>query len=758
MPILLQSKKFTDEWGNETTFDRSNAGDKVKMTLTFISSIYISSNASPFIYDLTTNMITCGGGSFEAEGFRVGDLLKAVRVNADGSTATWFPTVVYVSGNVMKLSSIDYPADAALQQQMYFRVDTPVSGGFRNRASIECFLNYIDNTSPGNDYSLIDGEATRFKFSAIDEMSISDIQSAIIVGNQSGQYLKGVNLTRLSDLDVDYERRYALELNFVNSGIYEQEWFDSSECIKPYVKTLWSSIEDEPFQQTSLIYNDSANTGWYNEAHNSDPVNAELVQGVNEIDYANPTSFTLIVDGEITELGIGSSYVPLNTSYYKNKVQQQGIFGMIIPTSDLSITTYDSEQNLSGADYQIRIDDIQVLGSVTYIECVFLPGTNFASFMEAQEDGDRTFYLWVKCGNLNLLAFHDQLTTSPPVGGELIMVESKAFYDHSYNTTNGIGSTTYNRFDTEDDLAYFGTFLMDNSGNYSSFRVRIEAFNTDTEEDFTLKETTFSFASTQINSSGVYLIDETVTVNPNLPTTSAKRDSLLKREPSIDTLTQFGISIYYPFILDWRYWVQQLNASTDFYPTQDKNWKQYSGSGDWVVRMELELIKDGLAFTHSNEVTILGYNAKSQVITTLQYIRESDSSAVSALIQGEIMRIKSKHINVLGSWNPSTWGMLTVEPKEGQPRQISSTVINFDNNSNNPLYPIPGETKAKLTLVADIAYIECLCDTNKLIGMNQSFTAKIKDPDAPLPPNFKTTAPDDTNKTTSSDNTPKTIS
>lgn len=745
MPILLQNKEFIDEWGNSTSFYRCNAGDKITMRLDLVSSIYLSSSASPFILDPTTNTVISGSVAWEQEGFRVGDTVEG-RVTESGGTIvnSWSATVTYVSGNTIKFDTIPYWAETSLQQLVFFVVVG------RNRQSIECFLNHVFNSVPSNDFSLIDGEATRFRFSHIDTMAVSSTQNATIVGNQSGQYLTGAQITRLANPAVS-DTRYTLEVYFVNSGIYDQTWFDSSECLKAILKMMWSSIDGEPFQQTPLIYNNSANTGWFNEAHNSDPINAELIQGVNEIDYTVNTPFTLIVDGPITDLGIGSSYIPLNDGYFKNKVQNQGVFGMIIPTSDLSITTYNSELNTVGAGYQIKIDDIQVVGSVTSIECVFIPNAMLTAFMKSSEDGDRTFYIWVKCGNLNLLAFSGQLTTSPPVGGELIMETSKAFYDHAENTNDGSGLVTYNRFDTEDDLAYWGNFLMSKGGNYSSFRVRIEAFNTVSEEDFTLKETVFSFATTQIDSGGIYLIDDIISVNPQLPTTSLKRDALLKRDATIDTVDKFGVSIYYPFILDWRYWVQQLNANTDFYPTQNKNWQQYSGSGNWVVRMEIELIQDGLAFTHSDEVAILDYNAKTQVVTSLQYIREINSSVVSSLVFGEIMRIKSKHINMLGSWNPTTWGMITDEPKESQPRCISSTVIDFDNSSTNPLYPLPGETKAKLTLVADVAYIECLCDMTKVTGLIQSFTAKIKDPLPPLPPLYKTTSPDDINKTTSPD-------
>ncbi len=743
MPIIIANKQFTDAWGNVTSFYRSNAGDRTAMKLTVRSSIRMTTAANPIIFNANDNELTSGGVTFESEGFRVGDTVYcAVTDTLGGIIFAWTTTIGYITngGSTINLVSIQEIPNISAQEQFIIEVTG------RNRQSIVCSLNHVDNSTPSNDFSLIDGEATRFSFSGIDAMAVTDTQTAVIIPNQSGQYLESAGITRLANISTN-NFQYDIDVVFVNSGLYDEAWFDSSDCLKVILKMLWSSIENEPYAQTQIVFSDSANTGFLNQPHNTDPLDSFLVQGISSIDYDIPTTFTIKVNGPLTELGIGSSYIPLNDAYFKHKVESQNKYGMTIPTSTLSVGFYSSYQN-SGAGYNIQVINISSAGAVTTIECEFTPNGAFSSLMSAMEDGDRTFSLWVKCGNSNLEAFHGQLTTSPPVGGELVMEISKAFYDHKENTNDGSGAVTYNRFDTEDDLAYWGNFLMDKNGVYSSFRVRIEAFNTVTEEDFTLKETAFSFASTQINSIGVYLIDETVTVNPSLPTTSLKRDAILKRDDTIDTLTKFGVSIYYPFILDWRYWVQQLNASTDFYPNQNKNWQQYSNSGNWVVRMELELIQDGLAFTNSEEVAIVDYDSDAQVVSTLQYIREYDSSVVSSLIYGEIMRIKSKHINLLGSWNPETWGMITDEPKESQPRVISSTVIDYDNNSNNPLYPLPGETKAKLTLAADIAYIECLCDTLKLTGMNQSFTAKIKDPEPVKPPFYKTTAPDDVNKTT----------
>lgn len=748
MPIVITTKEFIDAWGNSTPFYVSNAGDRITMKLNIRASIHIQSAANPIIFNpLSPYTLTSGGVSFEAEGFRVGDTAKIRITDQNGATLhQWTTTIYSVTGNVMGIDSMPFVLDSSQQQLCEIWIEN------RARESFEGRLNHVDNSVPSNDFSLIDGEASRFKFSDINSMTVGSTQNAIIVGDQSGQYLYGATLKRNANLGTKVFV-YELSVDFVNSGAYDATWFDSSDCLKVILKMLWSSIEGEPYAQTQVMYNDSANTGHFDQAHNVDEVNAELVQGVSEIDYSIPTAFTAVVDGEVTDLGFGCTYLPKDDSYYKNKPLQQGRYGMIIPTTPLSVATFNSLSNDTGVFYQIKIDDIQTVGTVTSIEFVFLPTSQFTAFIESREEDDREFELWVKCGNLNLTVFRGQLTTSPPEGGELIMISSFPFVDHSDNRNEGFLDIdpVYNRFDTEDDIAYFGTFLMDKdlTGAYSSLRIRMEAFNTVTEEDFTLKQTVFSLATTQVDANGVYLIDETTTVNPNLPLTSLKRDAIFKRDSSIDTLTQFGVSIYYPVVLDWKYWLPLPTASVDFYPNQNRNWQQYSDSGNWVVRMELELIKSGLAFTHSDQLSILDYNAKAQILSTMQYSLYPAGTVTTGLIAGQIMKLRARHESLLGGWNPETWGNIRIEKKENAPDDLSSTILDFDNDASNPLYPLPGETKAKKTITGNIVFIECLCDTNKLPSPGTySVAYKIADPNDPLPPVYKTTSPDDINKTT----------
>jgi hypothetical protein len=404
---------------------------------------------------------------------------------------------------------------------------------------------------------------------------------------------------------------------------------------------------------------------------------------------------------------------------------------MIIPSEAISIgQVLNSPLNSSGAGYTIEIINIVVVGSLNTIDIRFIPNAQFNTFMEGVDNGDRLFYLWVKCRSINLLAYSDQLSCEPPVGGALPMINDYGFLDHSQNITELNDDQVGFACDTEDDVAYFGTFRLEFNGLYESFQARIEAYNLVTGQDFTLQENNFSFASVPVSGAGQLLLNESQGVVTTLPTTSVKNNALLKLYVTADNLpTEYGVSIYYPFLLNWKYWLTQANANVDFYPTQNQNWEQYDNMADWVLRIHLTLVKDGLAYIHSNEIIDNPYDNDDNITSSIELIRDFDNSVVSVIPEGELMRIKSTHVKLTGSWDVlKTWGMLTIEPKEAERRWICSSVVPYDNDTSNPLTPLSGLLISITYPSPDTAVMECYFDSAKInLSNGVKMTAKIKE-------------------------------
>jgi hypothetical protein len=347
--------------------------------------------------------------------------------------------------------------------------------------------------------------------------------------------------------------------------------------------------------------------------------------------------------------------------------------------------------------------------------------------MNTRDIADRRFLVWVKCGNINHLVYDNDLICEPEPADPLVPIYSAEFLDHAKNVTSWQDPLDDRVFNTEDNLAIYSELLLDKGKLYEQFNVVIEGKNSVTGAAFTLQAYSFSFAGVQISNDGRYLLNESLTINPTLPSTSSKIDALFLLAPALDTPTQYGVSIHAPILLDWRYWIALANVSVDFWPNQNKNWQQYDSTGDWSVQVRLQLVADGLANNYEADLTILDYDSNPNVISDIQLFIDSTNQNVGIVTEGQLMRVVATHELVSGTWNNDAWGTITAEPVESGPRKIISTAIPYDNDPANPLIPLTGAQMTITYPAPNIARMECYFNPD-LINTNNGikFTSKIK--------------------------------
>jgi hypothetical protein len=726
MPIQIQNKEFTDIFANDLGYYQSNAGDLTAVTLTIHSNISMTSLNNPLTLDISTYQIFSSTLGWLDEGFRLGDTVTISFYDNTSSTPlnSYSATINYVDNDYIEVNTLLGWYDVTLGQFAVITVSD------RDRDTLEINVNQVLNNVTGSEFSLIDGEATRLKFEAINSMIVGDDILGVKVGNQSGQFNVTSILERISNVPND-QRAYKLYIYVINSGIYEQAWFASSNCLKFYLKLSWSSLANEPFGQTIKILNDTANTGWYNEGYNASVIDAILIQGLNQLDYATPTTGQFVIDSASTEFGFGACYVSIDANYYKNKLQSQSVFGMIIPTREFTIGVPESsELNLTGAGYDLEITNITTVGTVHTIDFLFTPNAQFTTFFDGVEEGDRLFYVWAKYGNVNLLVFNGQLTKQPPVGG-LIDVYKADYFDHSQQLVNPITISSGYESNIEDDLSFQMDFWLNVGEQYESLTAKMEAYNSVTGESFDLFTTFFDFNAVPYFSNQ-HLLNFNQIINPELPTTSVKRNATLYLNPSIDVAGKYGATLYFPFIERWQYWLPQLNADAEFYPNnQTQNWLNYefSPSGNWTVRTKIILVKDGLSYVYADPITIKKYNSDPVIDQTITLIRDSDNQIVTSVIENELMRIRVSNVLDNGEhWDvDNTWGQITIEPFESSPRFLVSSVVPFDFNPNNPLSPITGTLVPIEYPNGYTAEMECYFDPNKIdLSNGVKITCKVK--------------------------------
>ncbi len=722
MPIIQKTRSYQDLFASTTNYLRGNTGDAFTFRLEFDESIQVTSgNGDTINNNATTDIITWLGGSWAEEGFRNGDTISITIYNTSTGVVTDFTstTIDWIQDDEMKVASTtstwyDFQTEAVV-----------IFVTSRSREGMELSLNFVGNGSQGTEFSLIDGNATRLNF------DFKNNPGPVFNGTQFGERSGMFNVISNCELTASTTgvRTYVLTISATIDGLYNSGLFSFNNCLKLYAKMNWESLLGEPFDNLEAIYNDDADTGWFDMGFNSAPVDATLIQGINELAYDNPTAGSFVIESSSIKYAIGSAYVSGDDSYYKNQQDSQSNLSMIIPTQVPTLNTPINSFQILGRGYTLTIHAVIQTGNQFLVSYTFDPNSDFTNWIDARSDGDRTFYLWAKFGNTNVLVFQGQMTKAPAVTKVQTMIKS-GYLDHSENVTAVSGIDMNYSGNVEDDIAFVGSWRNRFSEPITYFRIGIEAFNIASNESFTLQQSNVSFATIP-QVSGVYVVNEVLPINTELPTTSVKRDAFLTRDTSIDTITGWGLKIYYPFLFNWRYWINQANANADFYPDQQtQNWVPYGGqTGPWRLRINMEYDRAGENFQYLDEVVIKDYETNPNLIQIIELKRASTNAVVDVVIEGELHKIVAQNVTSSGeAWNQATtWGMITIEPTEASPRWLSSTAIDFDGNTNNPLTPLSG-LRCDLTFPSpDNARLECFFDPSKInLSNGVKITAKIK--------------------------------
>lgn len=720
MPIIVTNKTFTDLFGTSRSYYKANPGDPQRYEIELRENIGVQTSATIVLnLDPVNNIFIWLGGSFEDEGFRVGDNVQCAVYASNGSViSSWTTAVTGVNGNQLDVNSVPIFYDQTAGELMTIYVVG------RKREGLRVQVNHVANGSAGSEFSLIDGEVTTFLFDLTGSFPVGGSQ----VGKRSGQFETSVSINLTTSNTIS--RYYKVRIDIVQSGVYSITPFNFTNCLKSWVRFSWQSLLGEPYSNTQNVVNDDANTGWFDEAFNLDVLDASLVQSITDIYFNQPTTGQFVVDSTSANYAIGSAYIPGDDAYFKNNYNNQSELAMLIPTQTFVLgAPIASYVNPTGADYTLQIDNVSVSGTQYTFDFTFTPGPNFEAFINAQADTDRLFYVWLRIGNVNLLVYSDQLKEVVPVGGPLTLVSSE-YYDHSQNTTTALGNLkTGYEANVEDDLAFVGAFQLPFGVDCSNFYASIEAFNSVTNETFTLQQSAFAINSVPMVA-GKYILNLSTPIFTDFQTTSQKINGLLELDSAFDGMGVYGVKIYFPFLYNWRYWLAQLNADSDFYPNdQTQNWVPYGNTGNWNLRVKLELIKSGLSFVYTDDIIIKDYDSDPNIFQEIELIRESTGQIVNAVIIGEVMRIRAKHTNLdMAFWdNPNVWTQITIEPTEGAPRYWCSSVVPFDGNTLNPLSPETGLLMPINYPQPYIAVSECLFDTSKLnLSNGVKISAKIK--------------------------------
>jgi len=730
--IRVLNSEYDDIFGNTLPFYQANLLDRIACRYIIEISIELtSSNSQLVVVGLSPNQLQLYSGSWLDSGFRVGQTVDVNIYNISGSiSGTTSATVISIIGGVIELSSLPSGLTNGQTFDSMNKIEV-ISNSTYNQ--LDVYSNHVQNGSVGSSESLIDGENTILRFDNLNSLTIGDDPDGVVVGKKSGQFEIYSNLTYNSVSSG--RRRYTLEIFVNQSGLFDPNSFLGGSCYKHFLKLSATVNSGEPFGTSEVVFSQDANTGYKDDAYNVGIIDSVL-QGVNilsvngGLNYDQSTNIRFTIETNSTEIQIGAVYVPLDDSYNHNKYFNQSDLCMLsISFSPFTSTVYNSRTNPIGANYTLTTGVVSVISPTeTEYQVIFNPNTAFTNFMESKPDGDRRMIIWFKAGNVNHTIFDGQMNKAVNVWGDLELGDICQFLRHDENQTTPVTDDWFSGITriTEDDLGYLLNFVLNKSIFYKEVKVFIEAYKSATGERFTLEEASFDLSATPVVS-GKQLIDLQLGVSNNLPTTSAKKQAFLINDDAlVDTVSEYGVRLYYPFLLKWQYWNIQSGVSADFFPYKGQNWFTYDDLSGWNIQITTQVITDNdKTFSFSNPITIRTYEDNPFIEHELSY-HLLDGTQVASFIDGEIMEIRAKWTDIFTLDGIDMYGTITIEPEESNPRFLISTKVPHDFDVNNPLQPITGNLATVTLLASNSVQVSCYIDCNKLdLSKNVSVGAFI---------------------------------
>lgn len=738
MPITLTNTEFTDVFGNVTNVFKANAGDLVSCKYSFKSAVYTSSlDNNNITIDKLYNRLTRSIGSWINDGFRVGDTYTFKVVNDVNSVVdTYTGTINEVYDTYMIVTGLPSLNGVSSQSNGYiYHIYTATSFDF-----LKLGLNFVDNDNPNPSLqSLIDGESSIFSIDGISSLSVASSLTLGQLGKKSGNYsISNVQVTRNANISnpfgigMDF-KTFDVTFDITFLGHLFPDAFKGSKCLKLYTQFELKMDKDEKYIPYTFKQNEKADTGYFDEGYNSEATNVTLLySNADELYYNQSTQITFNVqtnNSSLTEFEIGAAYISIDEDYNLNKQESQDTYLPILRSGVLTDTSDGWTANSSGKYFTLTLDTITRTTGVGFstfsglltFNPLYNDASKFGKLIEGRGDNERRFVIWLKTGNTNSTLFDSQLQFKESVGVE-ITPDTSVIINHDQNLDfSDLTTPTENTdLNVHDDVAYICDFPLSTSSVNEKVTIKIVCYNITNENEFDLQSLTYDISKQDLSN----WIDISQDVNLELPLSSAKRTSYLKNIDSAPIEGVLNVRLYYPFLIRWEDFIQEINANTYFKAQlkDNKNWINYF-VGNYEVRLKLEIERDGVVDYAYKQIVFKDYDDWLGTSTT-QFFDSTGTTEYNTLLNNGVYLVKVTHV-APNPWGLYPWGQISIEPKNGKPFTLMSTEIDCD--LNNPLYGI-NNNRLELNLIdPNTIELTCLLDASKIGATNYLFTSKISD-------------------------------
>lgn len=745
--------KATDKQGRDLPYYAANALDKHFIVCRFRVSfgLVLTGYGNSVSVTGANDILILNSGSWQDLGAVVG---AGVTGSVDGVTLAGGLTIDYVNANVLKLSAPHGYTDPATYTicDIQFVLDPQ---------AVEFSVNLVPANSNGFPESLLDENVNRFLATGVDTLTIG---SGSVPFTQIGNFSGG------SDVDPTISRfadEYGQQVCEIAFGDFTQflyldgSPFTGTDSVKMWlnIKVMPDALDNSTFAETNYLTPDGQ-TGFFDEVFDGITTEFEITSvdlsvggdAVSQVDFTQVTHFNVkvkakdlsaIFDAADSRFGIGFFHVLTKDSpnWYPNAHVEAN--SMLCSDEDLTVTgsgaTITGRLNSFGCG--VDIENFEVFVSVGGDEAILVgditPNADFTALMASKATSDRGYRLAVKVEDYTLsgnlirpvwltASFTTMAKYIPPLGGYPFVGFTPI--DHDGNLIFSAPDLGY--INTEDDIKMEVTFKLPKQSLqitadrfYQSITLSVVARKF-TGEFFRFEEFNFPL--------GTYLPDETQPINQTvgrgfvLPPSTDKNVVKIYRDTPEDTLTQFAIKAEYGLLMDWRYWLPQLGVSADFFGSKDKDWFHYQNA-DWDLGFLLEINTTDGAYQNFLDLEHLTYDDWAGS-STINFYLEDGVTAITKPISGQTIIVEAVHIAPSPYiWQSATvWGQITVEPKEQSPRWVSSTVLPYGIDPQNPLIPLSGEVGCEITVSGFTTTLRTKFNPDLINWENDlSFTSKI---------------------------------
>ena len=766
MGVTVVNKNYsTRNFAGGNNFALSNVTQFVTDKVDIIEDYDFESSMQNQVLIVSEFTIQILGASWTEKGMSIGDDLEfSGTIINGGNTVTYTDkpfTVVDLQGDLLTLDATledPVPNPPQYTSSVVGQMMPAPSGVTSNTTlvivnttvtesqSIEVFHNLVQNNAQGSDLSLFDGEVNRFRADSLTGLAVSGTINMVQMGFQSGGTYKSVILTRLADVNskrsYEIEFIYANPYKFADSDFDEPSQYSASASVKPYYRFLCLPVSNNPNSFLELTHAvQMGNLGWYDESYNQG-VNTFVVESVtitdvslvqlNELDYSQTNIVTVVISGDSTflEKVEGEFYLipPANT--VKEQPNSNGdntsLSNFFYDTTGPTVIEIDVFGNNLATIPSLAHSIVLGVNEIT-ISFRLNPTAGFETLVDGMNANERLYRVALNVEShggtanennaVSLIVIEGLMEKAPLIGGAFTGLRTQIFYNHK-NDIAGAGSVTYEG-NTEDDVLYYANMDFDKADVWTSATVDVRVTRTSDGQFFKLFEQPVSFTPYVTTPDGVQQIQFLQNVEQFLD--APNRNKFEISVNGNDTPTTYEVDIIFPFFMNWRDWIPELNAFVDFYDNTlpnnglSKEYIRYLEIAGYTLSVEVTLIDDAsTAFNFGSDITLVDYDDTVDVTTTVLYYDENDD-LTPEFIDGQTNRIEATHVKNSGNWNQTdAWAWISSRPLEDEPNKRISSFWPWT-SQDLPLKPLTGETGAKITYPsANVAVVECLIDATML--------------------------------------------